>query len=152
MSAVEMIDVKVADLKAGAALDWIVSHATGAWSWAHNLYPTMTLDPKFKGVSDSADSGGCIWLVPNNHMRQDPHSYSPSKWWFHGGDFIDRYSPSITPVMGGAWEAECDKPGSGGDDIDTVIMPGATALEAACKAIAASILGKTVSIPKQLMG
>ena len=82
---------KVADLE-GALLDYWVARAGECWEWAHNLFPTMTLDPTFKGVELFTFEGGrtVCRLVPTNPFRQDFQIFEPSTRWAHGGAVIER--------------------------------------------------------------
>ena len=91
----EVCELKVDELE-GAALDWAVAHATEAWTWAHEWFPTMTLDPTFRGVSDNAPNGQ-VRLVPNNPMRQGSQAFSPSSDWSQGGPLIQKYNVLLTP-------------------------------------------------------
>lgn len=48
--------------------------AAEVWKSAHEMYPTMTLDPTFSGIEIRGDQ---CYLVPNNPFRQDPRRYDP---------------------------------------------------------------------------
>jgi hypothetical protein len=75
----------------GAALDYAVAMC-GEWKTAHQLFPTMTLDPTFSGarlVTFSTGQQRCF-LQPRNPMRQDPQEYAPSTDWAIGGPIIER--------------------------------------------------------------
>lgn len=143
----DKIELKTADL-AGPALDWAVAHATKAWEWAHEWFPTMTLDPTFRGVSDNAP-GGRISLVPRNPMRQDSQPFTPSTDWAQGGRLIETHAITLAPYSMGLngrphyWVAEpwgdCPLP-----------IDGVTPLIAACRAIVAANLGDVVQIPVEL--
>lgn len=135
----EKIEVQTSEL-IGPALDWAVAHATKAWEWAHEWFPTMTLDPTFLGVSDNAP-GGHVSLVPRNPMRQESQSFKPSTDWAQGGRLIEQYGICLDfrpaskcwDAHRTSWINRCETP-----------------LIAACRAIVASVLGDTVQIPAEL--
>ena len=134
----EFVEVKTAELK-GVALDWAVAHATKAWTWAHEWYPTMTLDPTFRGVSDNAP-GGRVRLVPNNPMRQDSQPFNPSTDWAQGGRLIEKHVTALNQSGTESWWAHAE---------DRLGL-GSAPLIAACRAIVAANIGATASIPKEL--
>lgn len=135
----EMIEVKTTEL-IGPALDWAVAHATKAWEWAHEWFPTMTLDPTFRGVTDSAPNG-YVSLMPRNPMRQGFEAFEPSTDWAQGGRLIDKHVTALNQAGTHTWWAHSeDRLGNG-----------ETALIAACRAIVAAKLGDTVSVPRELM-
>lgn len=88
--------MKTAELK-DAALDFWVAQAGKEWENAHQHFPTMTLDPTFKGVEIRMFPRGeygtsvetCV-LIPSNSFRQDPQPFCPSIWWQQGGPIIER--------------------------------------------------------------
>ncbi|OAF11735.1 hypothetical protein AYJ54_07670 [Bradyrhizobium centrolobii] len=86
-----MDGLKVSKLQ-GAQLDYWVARAGEVWAWAHELFPTMTLDPTFKGVELFTFEGGrtVCRLVPRNPFRQDYRIFTPSTSWEHGGPIIER--------------------------------------------------------------
>ncbi|EGH43281.1 phage protein NinX family protein [Pseudomonas syringae] len=117
----EFTEVKTADLL-GAALDWAVAKA--------EISP-MEMPPK-----DRVWSKYCA-------------TYSPSTDWSQGGPLIDSYHMDFCcehPETIGS--ALCDENGM---YIDGRMMFGKTHLIAACRAIVASVLGETVSVPKELL-
>ena len=144
----KMIEVKTQEL-VGPSLDWAVAHATKAWEWAHEWFPTMTLDPAFLGVSDNAPRGS-VSLVPRNPMRQDSQPFTPSTDWAQGGRLIETHAITLAPYSMGLsgvphyWVAEpwgdCPLP-----------IDGVTPLIAACRAIVHAKLGETVLVPKELV-
>lgn len=152
----KMVTVKTADL-IGPALDWAVAHATKAWEWAHEWFPTMTLDPTFiRVVARECPRGPhgalvmtCL-LEPRNPFRQDPQLFSPSVYWSQGGPLIDRYNPRMTPQVLGLKDEEpyCASIGTG----DVIHFHcGATYLIAVCRAIVAAKLGDEVQVPAELV-
>lgn len=135
----EFIEVRTVELT-GPALDWAVAHATKAWEWAHEWYPTMTLDPTFRGVSDNAPCGS-VSLVPRNPMRQDSQPFTPSTDWAQGGRLFDGRVTALNQTGAELWWAHAGER----------LAYGPTPLIAVCRAIAASGLGDTVQIPAGLM-
>lgn len=103
--------MKVSELS-GALLDYWTARADESWKWAHELFPTMTLDPKFSSVTYDPEwrngygetVGACV-LIPNNPFRQDRQLFRPSTDWEHGGRLIERERINIVtksnPDMGG---------------------------------------------------
>ena len=136
--------IQVSDLS-GSALDWAVAHATKAWEWAHEWFPTMTLDPTFLGVSDNAP-GGSVSLIPRNPMRQDSQPFTPSTDWAQGGRLIEKHQIEIN------WDGVDGKAlwwNAAHQDIAQFQM-GDTPLIAACRAIVAAKLGESVDVPEYL--
>ena len=154
-----MTEVKTAELT-GPALDWAVAHATKAWEWAHEWYPTMTLDPTFRGVSDNAP-GGSVSLIPRNPMRQDSQPFTPSTDWAQGGRLIEQFTISFNHYCVGGSNPD----GSLKDAMfacigyrQTISGKNAEAravrgdyLSAACRAIVIAKLGDIVSVPSELL-
>lgn len=82
--------MKVAELS-GGLLDYWVAQAGEVWAWAHELFPTMTLDPTFRGCDLVTEGGRTVCrLVPSNPFRQDYQIFEPSMQWQHGGPIIER--------------------------------------------------------------
>lgn len=77
----------------GAMLDLAVAHATEAWKFCHEWFPTMTLDSTFVGAEIR---GGICGLVPRNPMRQDFCEFKPSSCWSQGGRLLEKFSISIS--------------------------------------------------------
>lgn len=77
-------------------------------------------------------------------------AFNPSTRWGHAGAFIERfevtiYAPRHMRTSADGWAAQIyvvNHP---------CIFRGETPLIAACRAIVASVLGETVSVPKELM-
>jgi hypothetical protein len=113
--------IKVRELE-GAQLDYWVARADEVWTWAHELFPTMTLDSTFKGVELFTFEGGrtVCRLVPRNPLRQDYQIFTPSKSWEHGGPIIERKGIGIAPAarVGAKWIAII--PSANLDAIDTI--------------------------------
>lgn len=103
--------MKVSDLQ-GGMLDYWTARANESWKWAHDLLPTMTLDPTFSGAEYEPEwqdgygeiVGACI-LIPSNPFRQDRLLFRPSTNWQHAGPIIERERINIVtksnPDMGG---------------------------------------------------
>ena len=161
----------------GPALDWAVAHATKAWEWAHEWFPTMTLDATFRGVSDDTETYGCVVLLPRNPMRQDFQEFCPAREWAYGGRLIEKYGVSVlrcdddygvdskgfcNNVRIPVWAAVTGQHTSCSStehqthdemyqvDVDGVVY-GPTALIAACRAIVAMHFGTTMQIPEGLL-
>ncbi|WP_338568768.1 phage protein NinX family protein [Pseudomonas canadensis] len=121
----EFVEVKTQDLS-GAALDWAVAKAEGMPAL---IYPT---DPHY--VYIDMPGRGC-------------GPYMPSHAWFEGGPLIEKYKLDIGAPMenqNGPWNAATEWAHPLGYKGDTPLI-------AACRAIVASILGETVSVPKELL-
>lgn len=136
----EFIEVKTADL-VGAPLDWavaqvekveglVIRHGKPAFE--------MEFDPEASADEFCLKEYKC-WL-----------NYSPSTDWGQGGPLIDKHAITLAPYsvdLGGKphyWVAE--PWGNNPLPID-----GKTALIAACRAIVASVLVETVSVPRELL-
>ena len=118
----EFVEVKTSELT-GAALDWAVAKAEAV---------ELTL----VGAHPHAVVGGR--LVGN---------YRPSSNWSQGGPLIEKYKLDIDASMenqNGPWNAATEWAHPLG-------YKGETPLIAACRAIVASVLGETVSVPKELL-
>lgn len=151
------IKVKTADL-IGPALDWAVAHAVKAWETAHELFPTMTLDPTFSGVEARPYPRGeygtmlltCV-LVPRNPFRQDPQSFCPSTDWSQGGPLIEKYRIELRESGKANWWADKSMLREGVPDQNDWCGHGPSALIAACRAIVAAKLGDSVDVPEELV-
>lgn len=138
--------MKVAELE-GALLDLWVARAGEVWSWAHEVFPTMTLDPTFRGAELFTFEGGrtVCRLVPSNPFRQDYQIFAPSRLWEHGGPIIEREQVIYRHFTGGIYEA-CVMRGEIGVNRSRVgVQKGATLLQAAMRAFVASKFGEEVS-------
>lgn len=143
-----MAAYKVAELT-GALLDSAVAEC-GEWKTAHEHFPTMTLDPTFKGWRIAQDRGKdyCL-LVPHNEMRQGSQFYSPSTDWRIGGPILER--EGICLEFYGkqeGWRAGFDM--RAGDCPGIYMEPeatGPTSLIAAMRAYVCSKFGYTVELP-----
>lgn len=125
----------------GAALDWAVATAGQEWKTAHKHFPTMTLDPTFRGISDVA-CDGMVHLIPSNPMRQDPRPYNPSGCWVLGGQIIEREMLGVMPASDAQWRA---------GDVGGANGYGPTPLIAAMRCYVASKLGTSVDVPEELL-
>lgn len=117
----EFVEVKTQDLS-GAALDWAVSRAEGVEISLSGAHPHAVVDGRLVG------------------------NYAPSSKWDQGGPLIEKYKLDIGAPMennNGPWNAATEWGHPNG-------YKGETPLIAACRAIVASVLGETVSVPKEL--
>lgn len=132
----DMIELKTAELS-GAALDWAVAKA--------EISP-MEMPPK--------DSIWGKYCSP----------YSPSTDWSQGGPLIEKYQLTVSSPLAavhrnggpnagygpsGLWSACTWFKGANGRR--SIAHHETSALIAACRAIVASVLGETVSVPKELI-
>ena len=128
----EFTEVKTEELS-GEALNWAVAIA-------ENL--TAFVSPPQYG------NPHLVCVMPE-HVHRGGYRYSPSTDWSQGGPLIDKYHMDFCcehPETIGS--ALCDENGM---YIDDRMMFGKTHLIAACRAIVASVLGETVSVPKELL-
>lgn len=132
---------KVSELD-GAQLDWAVAVLCGEYKTAHAMFPTMTLDPTFKGAFLCQQHGAIhCFLDPSNPMRQDPKIYSPSTDWHQGGAIIERERIDVvSSVYKDDWSAAAT--GSGQEWIH-----GRTPLIAAMRCYVTVKLGSEVEVP-----
>lgn len=140
--------MKVSDLT-GALLDYWTARADESWKWAHELFPTMTLDPTFKGAmyDDTrtnfyGEPAPACFLVPNNSFRQDYKLFAPSTNWEHGGPIIERERIAIRCVSN-TWEASMRDP-IYAVEVTGPIGQGPTLLIAAMRCYVASKFGDEV--------
>lgn len=123
----EFVEVKTQDLS-GAVLDWAVAKVEG-----------FNYDPNY--LSHCAFHDGKTWTC------KSISNYRPSADWSHGGPLIEKYKLDIGAPMenqNGTWNAATEWAHPMG-------YKGETPLIAACRAIVASSLGDTVSVPKELV-
>ncbi|ELS43301.1 phage protein NinX family protein [Pseudomonas syringae] len=128
----EFVEVKTADL-VGAALDWAVAKVEGVELALVGAYPHAVVDGRLLGnyrPSTSWSQGGP--LIEKHGIRlersRDGHSWFAG-WMFSASGWNARYE---------TFDGE-DESGS------------SSALVATCRAIVASVLGETVSVPKELL-
>jgi hypothetical protein len=134
--------MKVSDLQ-GGMLDYWTALADESWKWAHDLLPTMTLDPTFSGAEYEPEwqdgygeiVGACI-LIPSNPFHQDRLLFRPSTNWDHGGPIIERQRIWLSDDEG-EWLASCHPD-------HTLIQEGKTPLIAAMRACVASKYGDEI--------
>lgn len=135
----------------GAQLDLAVAMAGEEWKTAHRFFPTMTLDPTFKGAHIVSiqwsryepDAPRCL-LIPNNSFRQEPQVYTPSTDGAFGTPIMERERISVAPhPLLDVWIA-CARirpDGSVGN------ATGPTLLVAAMRAFVISKVGLEVELP-----
>ena len=131
----EFVEIKTADL-IGAALDWAVMVCVKGEKTKHEF------------------EDGKLYLVVSRelmgHCQEISQPFMPSARWQEGGPLILNYGVSLRCIApANAWEA---------DRWDDSVIPSRiveieaeTPLIAACRAIVASVLGETVSVPKELV-
>ncbi|MDF9778850.1 phage protein NinX family protein [Pseudomonas baetica] len=132
-SEIVMVDVPAKGLS-GAALDWAVAKAEG-------LEPALT-PPNY------GDRESLVYIVGTDPL------YRPSTDWSLGGPLRDKYRVAVYEVFGGNVAAKLrgENPDPWIDEPEGYADAyGPTALIAICRAIVASKLGDTVSVPACLM-
>uniref|UniRef100_A0AAU6W484 DUF2591 domain-containing protein n=1 Tax=Pseudomonas phage Aurca01 TaxID=3138527 RepID=A0AAU6W484_9VIRU len=130
----EFVEVKTADL-IGAALDWAVAQVEEV--------KTIMLSPRFKEPKKPFALYGSM-AMPIGDGEQ---GYAPSTCWHCGGPLIEKYKLDIgAPLENkcGPWNAATEWGNFTGYNAETPLI-------AACRAIVASVLGETVSVPKELL-
>ncbi len=120
----EFVEVKTADL-VGAALDWAVAKTEGL------------------PLCEEACQGDYI-LIGTGFGDLEP--FKPSTDWIRVGRLIEKYKVMIT-----YHNAPDQTPLATTSDSHPAFQCGETILIAACRAIVASVLGETVSVPKELL-
>lgn len=138
----EFVEVNTADL-VGAALDWAVGSALGAEVRPH----------AFCKEPGSYVQPGCT-VFPNGNAYS---RFKPSTDWSQGGPLIEKHGIRLERSRDGhswfagwmfsasGWNARYET-FDGEDDFGS-----SSALVATCRAIVASVLGETVSVPKELL-
>ena len=135
----EFVEIKTADLT-GAALDWAVAQI--------DEVKTIMLSPKGAEPKKPFALFGSLALP----IGDGEQGYAPSTCWHCGGPLIDKFNIDITVERKGLFYASvCDESGMPVMPGDVNGAFGPTHLIAACRAIVASVLGKTVSVPKELL-
>lgn len=132
----EFVEVNAAALS-GAALDWAVAIAEG---WESDRPQDGQLKMPWLGIELRVIAGGDHNIHPSNR-------FNPSSDWSDGGPLIEKYQINLEwdGIDGQAiwWK------GAHQDIVQFQL--GNTPLIAACRAIVASVLGETVSVPKVLL-
>lgn len=129
----EFVEVKTQDL-IGAALDWAVAMAEKVDGFVtHKGRPAFEkeFDPDC-WADDSCLKVFKCWQY-----------YAPSAEWSQGGPLIEKYAVEFEWITDATIRAEVPACASSGY--------GNRHLTAACRAIVASVLGDTVSVPKELL-
>jgi len=124
----EFVEVKTSDLT-GAALDWAVAKAEG---WNPLLMP----------MARTEFSVGVTAVDADGNVTGFACRYSTD--WGQGGLLIDKYRLGFAIYPEHYFAATGLNDSSGACD-------GSTHLIAACRAIVVSVLGETVSVPKELV-
>jgi hypothetical protein len=138
----EFVEVKTGELT-GAALDYAVAAVHG-YEWTDDPSEVIAaVDRKRAPVVTAAVFELGVVVAPGRGM------YRPSTDWSQGGPLIAKYGVSLdclSPVN--AWEAFV---WGGPAACDGFSAEAETPLIVACRAIVASVLGDTVSVPKELL-
>lgn len=122
------VEVKTQDLS-GAALDWAVAKSIGAYRGEY--------------VVCEGGEPWPAWILPEWFpVKATTGAFSPSTDWAQGGPLIDKFEVEILRAGSAIHAKRYGMTNSAGD--------GETTLIAACRAIAASHFGDTVSVPKEL--
>jgi hypothetical protein len=132
----DMIEVKTAELS-GAALDYAVAVVLGAYG---------------QETGSSVLRESKHWVIPGfEPVRWD--DWTPSTDWSQGGPLIHKYQIefSANPEDNHAMYASLSAWRRYGKSHRTRWSAGQGHLIAACRAIVASVLGETVSVPKELI-
>lgn len=133
----EFIEVKTQDLS-GAALDWAVAVAA-------------EYGPPFLVVAHTDKGEACYSVgLPTMSVRRDHTKWSPSTDWSQCGPLIEEHFVFVGPPNYDCKDYVASIPDPH-DDEGCLVVFGQTHLIAACRAIVASILGETVSVPKELL-
>ncbi|MBD1590232.1 phage protein NinX family protein [Pseudomonas typographi] len=126
----DFVEVKTQDLE-GAALDWAVAKATNA--------PELKISARGTVI--------CTYEIPEGSCWTS--FYEPSTDWSQGGPLIEKYGVSLDCIAPlNSWEAFV---WGGPSACNGFIAEAETPLIAACRAIVASVLGDTVSVPRELL-
>lgn len=120
----EFVEVKTHDLS-GAVLDWAVAKAEGV---------AVVTDP---------NSPSSRQMVEDAEAINGWYCFSPSNDWSQGGPLIEKYSVEFEWITDATIRAEVPACGSYGY--------GNKHLTAALRAVVSSVLGDTVSVPKELL-
>lgn len=133
----DFVDVKTSEMT-GAALDWAVAQAEKVDGLViRKGRPAFERDFDPDCWADEADIEAFkCWRF-----------YTPSTDWGQGGPLIEKYKLDIGAPMenqNGPWSAATEWAHPLGYKGDTPLI-------AACRAIVASVLGDTVSVPKELL-
>jgi hypothetical protein len=132
----EFVEVKTAELN-GAALEWAVAKAEG---WNPLLMP----------IGRTEYSVGVTAVDLEGSVTGFACRYSTD--WSQGGPLIAKHRIDLTFDRDGLVFAYlCDEDGLELPSSNKWEVFGPTHLIAACRAIVASVLGETVSVPKELV-
>ncbi|MEJ5278747.1 phage protein NinX family protein [Pseudomonas sp. MYb541] len=124
-------EVRVADLT-GKALDWAVAIASGA-----------------EEVKTTEHGISCIYQLPEGGCWTN--LYTPSTDWSQGGLLIDMHRISFVTAGTGPEDQYGNEPIVAlSSSLHYKACEGSTHLIAACRAIVATKLGETISVPAEL--
>lgn len=125
----DLIEMKTADLT-GEALNWSVAKALG-------------LSVYLAGPQYGNGHLVMVRYTPDGCSFEQETRYRPSADWSRCGPLMDRFKIEIIRCHDAVHAKVAGKTNAAGY--------GDTALIAACRAIVASVLGETVSVPKELL-
>ncbi|MBD1601959.1 phage protein NinX family protein [Pseudomonas typographi] len=124
----DFVEVKTQDLE-GAALDWATGISAGHQMKLFSRAESGVFIPDAKGFVKE------LW--------------KPSADWSQGGPLIEKYGVSLDCIAPlNSWEAFV---WGGPSACNGFIAEAETPLIAACRAIVASVMGDTVSVPRELL-
>lgn len=130
----KFLEVRTSELE-GAALDWAVAQVEG------------------KAVSLAPPAYGNGWRVQKAWYPED--KYSPSNDWSQGGPLIEKHVQQLCDAVppAGGWGNEPPMHYATANNASgyQCFEMGETKLVAACRAVVASVMGRTVSVPKELI-
>lgn len=133
------MEIQTAELT-GGALDWAVAQI--------DEVKTIMLSPKGAEPKKPFALFGSLALP----IGDGEQGYAPSTCWHCGGPLLTKFNINITVECKGLFFASaCDESGMPVMSGDISGAFGPTHLIAACRAIVASVLGETVSVPKELV-
>lgn len=129
----EFVEVKTTELT-NVALDWSVAKAEG--------YEIRRLAHRFLLRRDGPNAGFFYPAKAEGFRATAAGYWQPSLDWAQCGQLIEKHKVSVDArPLSGRWDAYCN---GWVNDCETPLI-------AACRAIVASVLGDTVSVPKELM-
>lgn len=127
----EFVEVKTQDLL-GAALDWAVAKSIGAYRGEYVVCESSEPCP--------------AWIFPEWFpVKATTGEFKPSTDWAKGGPLVEGAVTALCSPRDGYWWAHARGP------LGEHLGEGDTLLFAACRAIVSSVLGDTVSVPKELL-
>lgn len=128
----EFVEVKTQELS-GAALDWSVAKAIGAYRGEYRFSENGPLDH--------------AWIFPDGvPCEAMTGKFKPSTDWHHAGPLVESVKIGFGPFRDGTWVAHPHRPNA-----PTEWLNADEPLVAICRAIVADKLGMVVSVPQELL-